>query len=184
MKHFSFLALVLLAFSACNSNKSKTNSTEATTRTPLQNTADDLWEDPPMLLGDFEIDALKQTPYNEWYIPIYEETILEEERLTYLSTLIKDVEILCYIGTWCDDTQIELPNLIKILNHINFDESKLKLVGVDEEYQAPDGSNEDWNIERVPTFIFLKDNQELGRFQEFPDVSLVEDMIKILEENK
>ena len=184
MKHFPFLIFVLLVFAACNSNKSKTTSTDTIKSTSQETTSDDLWEDPPMLLGSFEVDELKQAPYNEWYVPIYEETVLDEERVAYLGTLMEDVEIIGFVGTWCNDTQIELPNLFKILNRIDFDQNKIELVGVDEEYQAPDGSNIEWNIERVPTFIFIKDNQELGRFVEFPDESLVEDIIKILKENQ
>src|SRR5699024_1448250 len=134
-----------------------------------------------MLLGDFKAEKLKLAPYNEWFVPIYKETILDEERVAYLATLIEDVEILGFVGSWCSDTQIELPNLLKTLNHINFDQRKIKLVGVDIDYQAPDGSNIEWNIERVPTFIFIKDKQELGRFVEYPDESLLEDIIKILE---
>ena len=184
MKYVSFLLFMLLGFTACNSNKSKTTTKNTTPSTQLETSVDDLWEDPPMLLGEFKIKELKKSPYDEWYIPIYEETVLDEDRVAYLGTLMEGVEILGFIGTWCSDTQIELPNLMKTLNRIDFDQNKLELVGVDEDYQAPDGSNKEWNIERVPTFIFIKDNKELGRFVEFPDESLLEDMIKILKENQ
>lgn len=184
MKHFPILVFMFLAFAACNSNKSKTTITETNSSAQVENPSTDVWEDPPMLLGDFKIDELKQSPYNEWYVPIYEETILDDERVAYLGTLLNGVTIVGFVGTWCDDTQIELPNLMKILNKVAFDQSKLKLIGVDEDYQAPDGSNTDWNIERVPTFIFLKDGKELGRFVEFPDESLEEDIIQILNKNQ
>src|SRR5699024_3877504 len=142
------------------------------------------WEDPPMLLGEFKINELIQTPYDEWYVPIYEETVLDEDRVAYLGTLMEGVEILGFIGTWCSDTQIQLPNLMKTLNHIDFDQNKLELIAVDENYQAPNGSNKEWNIERVPTFIIIKNNKELGSCVELPDESLLEDIIKILEQNQ
>src|SRR5690625_5426476 len=103
MKHFPFLIFVLLVFAACNSNKSKTTSTNTIKSTSQEITSDDLWEDPPMLLGSFEVDELKKAPYNEWYVPIYEETVLDEERVAYLGTLMEDVEIIGFVGTWCKD---------------------------------------------------------------------------------
>src|SRR5690625_6727684 len=107
MKHFPFLIFVLLVFAACNSNKSKTTSTNTIKSTSQEITSDDLWEDPPMLLGSFEVDELKKAPYNEWYVPIYEETVLDEERGAYLGTLLEEVEVSGLVGSGCNDTQIE-----------------------------------------------------------------------------
>lgn len=187
MRFIPYLFLVFLTFNACNSNKSKADTTPKNSNSTASLTEEKIelealeWEEPPMLLGEFQIEELQKEPYNEWYTPIYEETVIDEERVAYLGTLLDDIEIIGYVGSWCSDTQIELPNLIKILEQLDFDSSKLKLIGTDEMYQAPDGSNKEWHIENVPTFIFLKDKKELGRFIEFPDVSLLEDIIKILE---
>jgi hypothetical protein len=45
---------------------------------------------------------------------------------------------------------------------------------------SPVSGYEELNIERVPTFIFLKNNIELGRIIEYPLASLQQDMINIL----
>lgn len=183
MRLIPILLLALFAFSACNSAKTKTNTASKLT-TPNTKESDKYWVDPPMLLGNFKIEELQQAPYNEWYTPIYEETYVNEERVAYFRTLLENIKIIGFVGSWCNDTKIELPNLLKILDQIDFDMERIKLIGVNENYQAPDNSNKIWKIERVPTFILIKDNKELGRFVEFPQVSLLEDMIKILEKNK
>src|SRR5690625_7690654 len=105
MKHFPFLIFVLLVFAACNSNKSKTTSTNTIKSTSQEITSDDLWEDPPMLLGSFEVDELKKAPYNEWYVPIYEETVLDEESVAYLGTLMVTVEKIDIVSAWYNDTR-------------------------------------------------------------------------------
>lgn len=183
MRIVPILLLVFLGFTACNSNKTNIKTVDSVKETNSKKSNNELdWEEPEMLLGDFELEALKEAPYNEWYDPIYEESIIEEEHMDQLESLLTDdIKIIAYIGSWCPDTQFELPNLIKTLDRINFNYSNLELIGVDEEYQAPDGSNKDWNITNVPTFILLQNDKELGRFVEFPDKSLAEDFIKILE---
>lgn len=182
MRLTPYLLLVLLAFSACNSNKSKSDTT-TNTSSPITEKKEEqpIRKVPGMLLGDFQIEELNKAPYNQWYTPTYERTALDEERVAYLGTLLKDIEIVGFVGSWCGDTKRELPNLLRILDELDFDDSKIQLIGTDRNYQSPDGSHEVWNVERVPTFIFLKDKQELGRFVEFADESLLEDIIKILE---
>lgn len=184
MRLVPYFFLILFAFAACNTNKSDKEAKNTSDTVTEESKDEVLWEDPPMLLGTFDIPALQEVPYKEWYTPIYEETILDEDRVEYLGSLLKEVEIKAYVGTWCSDTQIELPNLIKTLDRVNFDFHKLSLIGVDEDYQAPDKSNLAWDIVNVPTFILLKDQKEIGRFVEFPDESLLEDLIQILEDNK
>lgn len=182
MKLTPYLLLVLFAFTACNSNKSKLDATsKANNPTIEKNEEQPKKKATGMLLGDFQIEELNTAPYNQWYTPAYEQTVLDEERVAYLGTLLKDIEIIGFVGSWCGDTKRELPNLLRILDELDFDDSKIQLIGTDRNYQAPDGSNKEWNVERVPTFIFLKDKQELGRFVEFADESLLEDVIKILE---
>lgn len=183
MRLTPYLLLVLFAFSACNSNKSNSDTTTKTSSPKTENVEkEQVKQVPGMLLGDFQVEELNKAPYNSWYTPTYERTVLDKERVAYLGTLLEDVEILGYVGSWCGDTKRELPNLLRILDELDFDDSKLTLIGTDRNYNAPDGSNEDWNIQSVPTFIFLKDNKELGRFIEFADESLLEDIIKILEQ--
>lgn len=182
MRLTPYLLLVLFAFSACNSNKSKSDTTQNTSSPKAEKIEQQQQRKVPgMLLGDFNIEELNKPPYSDWYTPTYNKTVLDEARVAYLGTLLKDIEIVGFVGSWCGDTKRELPNLLRILDELDFDDSKIQLIGADRNYQVPDGSNKDWNIERVPTFIFLKDKQEVGRFVEYADENLLEDIIKILE---
>ena len=46
--------------------------------------------------------------------------------------------------------------------------------------KTPENYEEGMNIEKIPTFIFFKHGQELGRIIEKPKVSLEHDMLEIL----
>jgi len=56
----------------------------------------------------------------------------------------------------------------------------MTFVGVDISKLAPVGGYDTLNIERVPTFIFLKNKVEAGRIIETPVTSLEQDMLNIL----
>lgn len=76
------------------------------------------------------------------------------------------------------------PHFYKILDHLGFPEKRLRVVALDNHPDrrktSPDGAEKGWNIEYVPTFIFLKNDKEVGRIVETPAVSLEKDMVNIL----
>jgi thiol-disulfide isomerase/thioredoxin len=97
---------------------------------------------------------------------------------------LEGVDLLVFMGTWCEDSQRELPHFYKILDHLGIPESRLRVVALDNHPDrrktSPDGAEQGWNIDYVPTFIFLKNGKELGRIVETPLASLERDMINIL----
>ena len=54
------------------------------------------------------------------------------------------------------------------------------MVTVNREKKTPDNLQEGYNIIRVPTFIFFRKGKEIGRFVEYPRVSVEADMLKIV----
>jgi thiol-disulfide isomerase/thioredoxin len=87
---------------------------------------------------------------------------------------------MVFLGSWCGDTKRELPRFLKIMEFLKFPETKIKLIGVDRTKKAPVYTENIWNIEFVPTFIFLKNGMEIGRIVEQPVASLEQDMKQIL----
>ena len=89
------------------------------------------------------------------------------------------------MGTWCGDSQREVPRFVKILEQTSFDMKKLKIIclntGFQNYKQAPEREERGANIHRVPTFI-LHDSEtnEIGRIVEEPIVSLEQDFDDIM----
>ena len=133
-----------------------------------------------MLVGEFQPSALEAKPFASWFIPAYENFTPDEEALTSLQENIKDHEIVVFMGTWCGDSQRETPKFLKLLDDAGYDMKNLTMIGVDYSKSTPNAREKEYNIERVPTIIFLKDGQEVNRFVEYPVESLEEDVANIV----
>jgi len=92
------------------------------------------------------------------------------------------LRITVVLGTWCPDSRREVPRFMKIVDLWGFPKQKIHMIGVDLDKVAPLGNFSLLDIQRVPTFIFYKNNIEAGRIIETPVTSLEQDMVKILKE--
>jgi hypothetical protein len=97
-----------------------------------------------------------------------------------LPEYLEDVEIICVLGTWCSDSRREVPRMLRIMQYKSIAPEKLRMIGVDREKLSPGGEAARYNIERVPTFVFLRDGVEIGRIVEAPLATLEKDMLGIV----
>lgn len=97
-----------------------------------------------------------------------------------LITLLNDKEVTIVLGTWCGDSQLQVPRFLKILDEADVSESSVTIICVDRTKKAEDGSTDNLQIEHVPTFIFTENNIEIGRITESPRITLENDIVKIL----
>ncbi|MGB6151235.1 MAG: thioredoxin family protein [Pricia sp.] len=133
-----------------------------------------------MLVGEISVSELKEAPYSEWFIDGYDTYNVKDAVKDELAALLDGVHITIFMGTWCSDSQREVPHFYKILDVLEFPFENSELVAMERDKTTPDQLEEGLNIQRVPTFIFYKDDKELGRIVEYPITSLEADMIAIL----
>jgi len=111
-----------------------------------------------------------------------------EPYLGYLRENIKKFEgisIIIVLATWCKDSKEQVPRFLKILDSLGFKNEKITIICVDRNKKAGNVSIENLYVELVPTFIFYKNNQQLGRIIETPMESLENDIGEIIsDENK
>jgi thiol-disulfide isomerase/thioredoxin len=123
-------------------------------------------------------------PYKTWYEKNYNDHNTSKDSVELLRPLLKNVQVLIFMGTWCGDSRREVPAFIKILESAGFPEKDIELVMVsnhDSAYKLSPGAEEKGEyIFRVPTFIFKSNGKETGRIVESPVVTLENDMISIL----
>lgn len=132
------------------------------------------------LIGLAHKEDFLQEPFNSWFTPNYENYNLNKEVIEKLKPLLKNVTIKGFIGTWCGDSQEQTPVFYKMLDETEFKYKNLELVTVNRSKTTPDNLQEGCNIERVPTFIFYKNDKEIGRFVEFPRETVEADILKIV----
>lgn len=137
------------------------------------------------LLGYISPGMFSKPPHSEWYVRGKADYNPDETVIGQLRKTIGDeLSILIVLGTWCGDSRREVPRFMKIVEETGFPVERMVFVGVDITKLAPVGGYDTLNIERVPTFIFLKDKVETGRIIEIPVTSLEQDMLNILTRNE
>lgn len=132
------------------------------------------------LVGAIDKFALLEPPYQSWYKKNYSSYSPDKSRLEALAKALNGIQVKVFMGTWCHDSQREVPRLYKILESSNFDLSNLNLVSLNPAKKTPNGLEKGLNIQRTPTFIFFENGIEIGRIVETPRDSLENDILKIV----
>ena len=139
----------------------------------------------PKLLGRITAQDLGQEPYGEWFTEPYINYTPNPEILAGLKDVAgKDLDITVFFGTWCPDSQREVPRLLKLLDLMEFPTDRLTLVAVDGDDEAkkrsPGGEEKGLEVYKVPTLVFSRDGAEIARMVEHPVLSLERDLLAIL----
>lgn len=135
-------------------------------------------DDLPVLLGEQEVSAIKNAPYNNWFMEHYNYSP-DQEKLEVLKVALEGKTLSIFMGTWCSDSRMQVPALFNILDAITYDESKITLITMSEDKDTPEGFEDGKNIEYVPTIIVYNNNVEMGRIVEYPIENLESDLLKI-----
>jgi thiol-disulfide isomerase/thioredoxin len=106
------------------------------------------------------------------------------EALEFLRQFPKEVVVEVFYGGWCGDSRDHVPSFIKTLQLVNNPKITTTYIAVDKQKQQPADRVLERHIERVPTFIVLSDDEEIGRIVETPEGSVEENFVKILKAQK
>ena len=176
-------AIVCALFSSCkeNTEKTVTSAIEAATEA-IENSENDLIDDngDPIIIGKQKRATLEQEPYNRWFDESYKQHSLDTVTMTAIKDDLIQTDITLFMGTWCEDSQREVPAFFKALDIAGIDASHVNLITISEDKESPAELLEGRDIQYVPTIIFEKEGKELGRIVEYSIYSIEKDMAKIL----
>jgi tetratricopeptide (TPR) repeat protein len=138
----------------------------------------------PMLLGQHKMEDLLQPPYNTWFEKNYADYAVDSITVQAIAPLLKNKKLELFMGTWCGDSQREIPRIFKILHCCGVSSSQITLVMVDDHdstyKQSPAHEEKGKNIFRVPDLIIYENNTEINRIVEYPVVTLEKDLLTML----
>lgn len=77
------------------------------------------------------------------------------------------IQLLVFMGTWCEDSHVIIPKFYSLLDAAAFPKNRVTLIGVDRNKVTLSHLAEALNIKSVPTIIILKNGKELGRVVEY-----------------
>ncbi len=176
--------ILLLVFSlamGCNQpNKKKNNESQTQEKVviPTSLLGKD-WEGNEILVG--KVSYAQMVQYTEaWFNKEYDFYRINEERLEKIKPLLKDKRVVLIMGTWCEDSQREVPGMMKILNQAGFNTAEMEIIAIDEDKRTKEGLEKAYNLAYIPALIFFEGEKEINRIVEFPINSLEQDMLDIL----
>lgn len=118
----------------------------------------------------------------EGWMAIYETAQIDTAVLGKIATHLGDnLRIDVYLAFWCKDSKHNLPPFIKMVEKIGEDRCNVNYFIVERKASGDvKYFVDDLQIERIPTFIFYRNGEEIGRIIENPEASLAEDFLEII----
>ena len=86
------------------------------------------------------------------------------------------LEVTILFGTWCHDSEREVPRMLKLLAASGLKKENISLISLDIRKEEPEGRARALDVKFTPTFIFFRGDIELGRIIERPIESLHADV--------
>ncbi len=126
--------------------------------------------------GAVTLADLQKEPSFAWLATGMKAYTPQADAVQYLKTHLPGYELVVLMGTWCDDSQQQLPRLFKTLQAAGYPAEQVTMFGVDRAKEAKNVERRIYNVERVPTIILYKDHQEVGRIVEAPKTSIEGDL--------
>lgn len=91
----------------------------------------------------------------------------DKDCVSYLNEHKDSIHFLIFMGTWCEDSQVLIPQFFQLLDSAGFAHSNITILGVDRNKQTIGRLSAGFLIDRIPTFIVLKGGKEIGRVVEY-----------------
>lgn len=108
----------------------------------------------------------------------YQDFQLTEQEIAEVRSWPNNLHVTVYFGSWCHDSQREVPKFLKIVaENITL---SYRLIGLDHNKTDPNGFANMHEIKFTPTFIVYQGSKEVGRIIERPTVSLIADITAML----
>lgn len=135
----------------------------------------------PGLTGELSEDKVWNT------VPVWrakmDEYTPDATAVAAIKAIDKDTNITLIFGTWCPDSKMYIPRLVKALHMANNAKLKVKLIGIDNQFNQPVDTIQPRKLINVPTVIVERDGHEIGRIIETPATGSAEgDLAAILNE--
>ncbi|MDP1726757.1 MAG: thioredoxin family protein [Bacteroidota bacterium] len=162
---YGAILLILLTLTACTTQKTYT----------LKKVGTDI-----ILKGIVQKEVLmnpKVYPWFAWGINDYKP---DTTQIPLLKPFAKGLKVLVIAGSWCSDTQRDLPKFYKVAELMGLNTNHISLIMVDRDKKCSNIDIEILQVKNIPAFIFYYEGKEKGRIIENTTVNMETDMVNIL----
>lgn len=109
---------------------------------------------------------LKDTSF-KWYAQNLKNYTPNASAIEGLKKQKDSIQILVFMGTWCEDSHSIIPKFYSLLATAGFSEERVTLIGADRNKKTLGHLAEALHVDKVPTIIVFKKGREQGRVIEF-----------------
>lgn len=133
-----------------------------------------------ILYGYCTSDGLRNsTIFSEYYKESLKDYNIDSSLIRQIDDVEK-INITILLGTWCPDSQREVPRFLEILKTLDFKNENLTIIALDRKKNFKGVDISKMRIRFVPTFIIYRDKIEVGRIVEKPVSTLELELLQIL----
>jgi len=136
-----------------------------------------------ILEGRVQKKQLAEYKKLNWFTPNYQSYKPDTAILKLLNAKTEGICFIMFGGTWCSDTQRELPKFLSLLEHLQIGSNRYEMWMLDMKKESKYVNQKIFDIQYVPTFLVFKEGKEIGRIIEKPKQSLELDLLEILSKN-
>ena len=119
------------------------------------------------LKGIISQEVLLNNTSFKWYAENLKGYTPNAGAVTSLKKHADSIQLLVFMGTWCEDSHNIIPKFYSLLETSAFSKEKVTLIGVDRAKKTLSHLTEALNITNVPTIIVMKNGKEIGRVVEY-----------------
>jgi len=164
------ISIIIFVLLGCNSSLS-----------PLPVIYGETIEGEPFIMGKINSQNLLTYEHSKWFNEEYNRYKIPNGWIEKNKASLKEMNLKLFLGTWCEDSEREVPGMLKLIEFSGFDLSKIEMYAVSGEKHTLENYEKGLNITNVPTLIFYKNGKEINRFVEFPNISLAKDLETIIQ---
>lgn len=114
-----------------------------------------------------------------WYASAFDSYVPLSDFIERLKAEANEMKVLVVAGTWCSDTQRELPRFMKVASLAGIPDENIEIVMVDRKKEALNLNVRVLQVTNVPTFIIYRAGKEQGRIVEQAGKSIEQDLTEI-----
>jgi thiol-disulfide isomerase/thioredoxin len=127
-----------------------------------------------ILKGIISRDILANDSSFKWYAQNLKPYPVGKDAATVFGKHKDSVQLVIFLGTWCEDSHVIIPKLFPFLDAAGFSNDHVTLIGVDRNKKTISHLTDAFNVINVPTVIVMKEGKELGRVVEHGRYGMVE----------
>jgi thiol-disulfide isomerase/thioredoxin len=130
--------------------------------------------------GPINRQNLLTSPLSTWFEVEYNKFYVNPQWVADHQGLLEGVHLKLFLGTWCEDSEREVPGMFKLLDALGMEDDQIEVYAMNKDKITTANYEKDLDIFNIPTLIVYKNDKEMNRFVELSVVSLTDDLSKIL----